>query len=183
MVGVVPPARPWMDLRTVSQSPLQSTVTSTFVIVDTTPSAAVGFTCTTRYQRCQSESAPDIAQLACIYVSFNGSGWCSARYLERRFSRPCRTVLAITSLVAYVLSKLSVSVFSGAQIAEVVFGIPKMVCRGTDAPSLALCRNLTFSPESILPQLRQVAAVGLILVTATYTVFGNGMLRAATSCA
>eukprot|EP01051_Picozoa_sp_SAG22_P034398 SAG22_NODE_15588_length_345_cov_0.821138_2_plen_59_part_01 len=42
----------------------------------------------------------------------------------RRYSKPCRTVLACTSLGAYVLSKLSVSVFSGAQIAEVVFGIP-----------------------------------------------------------
>jgi Na+/proline symporter len=65
-------------------------------------------------------------------------------YLELRYNSQCRTVLAVTSLVAYVLSKLSVSVFSGAQIAEVVFGINKMV-----------------------------AAVGLILVTAVYTVFGG----------
>lgn len=53
-------------------------------------------------------------------------------------------MLAATSLIAYVLSKLSVSVFSGATIAHVVFGIDKMV-----------------------------AAVGLILITSVYTVFGG----------
>ena len=56
------------------------------------------------------------------------------------FVRP----LSVTSLIAYVLSKLSVSVFSGATIAHVVFGIDKMV-----------------------------AAVGLILITSIYTVFGG----------
>ena len=65
-------------------------------------------------------------------------------YLERRYSPKARTVLAVTSLIAYVLSKLSVSVFSGATIAHVVFGIDKMV-----------------------------AAVGLILITAVYTIFGG----------
>eukprot|EP01043_Picozoa_sp_COSAG02_P026890 COSAG02_NODE_1562_length_11922_cov_3.632411_2_plen_161_part_00 len=53
-------------------------------------------------------------------------------------------MLSVTSLIAYVLSKLSVSVFSGATIAHVVFGIDKMV-----------------------------AAVGLILITSIYTVFGG----------
>ena len=53
-------------------------------------------------------------------------------------------MLAVTSLIAYVLSKLSVSVFSGATIANVVFGIDKMV-----------------------------AAVALIVITSIYTVFGG----------
>ena len=65
-------------------------------------------------------------------------------YLERRYSPAARTVLAVTSLIAYVLSKLSVSVFSGATIAHVVFGIDKMV-----------------------------AAILLILITAVYTIFGG----------
>ena len=39
-------------------------------------------------------------------------------YLEKRYCGKARTVLAVTSLIAYVLSKLSVSVFSGATIGK-----------------------------------------------------------------
>ena len=49
-------------------------------------------------------------------------------YLEKRYCGKARTVLAVTSLIAYVLSKLSVSVFSGATIgtreALLVFSVP-----------------------------------------------------------
>ena len=65
-------------------------------------------------------------------------------YLERRYSRRLRVMLSVVSLFIYVFTKLSVSVFSGATVLRVVFGWPLLWC-----------------------------AVGLVVLTAAYTVLGG----------
>lgn len=65
-------------------------------------------------------------------------------YLERRYDRRMRTMLSCVSLFIYVFTKLSVSVFSAATVLHSVFGWD-----------------------------RYVAAVGMVALTALYTVAGG----------
>ncbi len=43
-------------------------------------------------------------------------------FLERRFNRSCRTYLTIISLISYVLTKISVTLFAGALFLNMLFG-------------------------------------------------------------
>ena len=63
-------------------------------------------------------------------------------YLERRFSRRLRGLYSVATLIIYVFTKLSVSVFSGATVLRAIFG------------------------WQLMP-----AAVGLVALTALYTVW------------
>lgn len=65
-------------------------------------------------------------------------------YLERRFSRRLRGLYSVATLIIYVFTKLSVSVFSGATVLRAIFG------------------------WQLMP-----AAVGLVALTALYTVLGG----------
>ena len=72
-------------------------------------------------------------------------------FLERRFSPAARTVLALISLVAYVLTKMAVGIFAGGVVFSVL--LPEMNLFGLDS----------FWIGSIL----------VILITGLYTVIGG----------
>jgi len=72
-------------------------------------------------------------------------------FLERRYNSQSRTILSAISLVSYVLTKVAVTVYAGGLVFKTVFGIDTMF--GID--------------------FFWIAAIGLILITALYTVIGG----------
>ena len=72
-------------------------------------------------------------------------------FLERRYNQESRTVLSLISLISYVLTKVAVTVFAGGLIFQQVFGIKELW--GID--------------------FFWISAIGLIFITALYTVFGG----------
>lgn len=72
-------------------------------------------------------------------------------FLERRYNPQSRTILSLISLISYVLTKVAVTVYAGGLVFQQVFGIDEMW--GID--------------------FFWIAAVGLVLVTAVYTIFGG----------
>ena len=72
-------------------------------------------------------------------------------FLEKRFNPQSRTILATISLISYVLTKVAVTVYAGGLVFQQVFGIDS-IC-GID--------------------FFWIAAVGLVLITALYTIFGG----------
>lgn len=72
-------------------------------------------------------------------------------FLERRYNGTSRTILSIISLISYVLTKVAVTVYAGGLVFQQVFGIEELW--GID--------------------FFWIAAVGLVLITALYTVFGG----------
>lgn len=72
-------------------------------------------------------------------------------FLERRFSAGSRSVLSIISLVSYVLTKVAVTVYAGGVVFKTVFNIDELW--GID--------------------FFWISAVGLVLITGLYTVFGG----------
>lgn len=72
-------------------------------------------------------------------------------FLEKRFSSGSRSVLSVISLVSYVLTKVAVTVYAGGVVFKTVFGIDEIW--GIDF--------FWFS------------AVGLVVITGLYTIFGG----------
>ena len=72
-------------------------------------------------------------------------------FLERRYNKESRTVLSLISLVSYVLTKVAVTVYAGGLVFQQVFGIETMW--GID--------------------FFWISAIGLVLLTAVYTIFGG----------
>ena len=72
-------------------------------------------------------------------------------FLERRYNSQSRTILSLISLISYVLTKVAVTVYAGGLVFQQVFGIDEMW--GID--------------------FFWIAAVGLVLITAVYTIFGG----------
>jgi SSS family solute:Na+ symporter len=72
-------------------------------------------------------------------------------FLEHRFSGKSRTVLSIISLVSYILTKVAVTVYAGGVVFKEVFGIESIY--GID--------------------FFWISAIGLVLITGLYTVFGG----------
>ncbi len=72
-------------------------------------------------------------------------------FLERRFNPQSRTILATISLISYVLTKVAVTVYAGGLVFQQVFGIEELW--GID--------------------FFWIAAIGLVLLTALYTIFGG----------
>ncbi|MBO5580313.1 MAG: sodium:solute symporter [Prevotella sp.] len=72
-------------------------------------------------------------------------------FLERRFNKESRTILSVISLISYVLTKVAVTVYAGGLVFQQVFGIKELW--GID--------------------FFWIAAIGLVLITAIYTVFGG----------
>ncbi|WP_372647702.1 sodium:solute symporter [Draconibacterium sp.] len=72
-------------------------------------------------------------------------------FLERRYNPESRTVLSLISLVSYVLTKVAVTVYAGGLVFQQVFGIETMW--GID--------------------FFWISAIGLVLLTALYTIFGG----------
>ena len=72
-------------------------------------------------------------------------------FLERRYNPQSRTILSVISLVSYVLTKVAVTVYAGGLVFQQVFGIDTLW--GID--------------------FFWIAAIGLVLITAIYTVLGG----------
>lgn len=72
-------------------------------------------------------------------------------FLERRYNSQSRTILSVISLVSYVLTKVAVTVYAGGLVFQQVFGIDTLW--GID--------------------FFWIAAIGLVLITALYTIFGG----------
>lgn len=72
-------------------------------------------------------------------------------FLERRYNPQSRTILSVISLVSYVLTKVAVTVYAGGLVFQQVFGIKELW--GID--------------------FFWIAAIGLVLITAVYTIFGG----------
>lgn len=72
-------------------------------------------------------------------------------FLERRYNPESRTILSMISLVSYVLTKVAVTVYAGGLVFKEVFGIDQMW--GID--------------------FFWISAIGLVLLTAIYTVIGG----------
>src|SRR5574344_2828714 len=72
-------------------------------------------------------------------------------FLERRYNSQSRTILSVISLISYVLTKVAVTVYAGGLVFKEVFGIQELW--GID--------------------FFWIAAIGLVLLTAIYTVIGG----------
>ncbi|MDE5749155.1 MAG: sodium:solute symporter [Duncaniella sp.] len=72
-------------------------------------------------------------------------------FLERRYNPASRTILSVISLISYVLTKVAVTVYAGGLVFQQVFGIETLW--GID--------------------FFWIAAIGLVLLTALYTIFGG----------
>ncbi len=72
-------------------------------------------------------------------------------FLERRYNKESRTILSVISLISYVLTKVAVTVYAGGLVFQQVFGIKELW--GID--------------------FFWIAAIGLVLLTALYTIFGG----------
>lgn len=72
-------------------------------------------------------------------------------FLERRYNGTSRSILSIISLISYVLTKVAVTVYAGGLVFQQVFGIDQLW--GID--------------------FFWIAAIGLVLITALYTIFGG----------
>lgn len=72
-------------------------------------------------------------------------------FLERRYNPGSRTILSLISLISYVLTKVAVTVYAGGLVFQQVFGIEEMW--GID--------------------FFWISAIGLVLLTAVYTIFGG----------
>lgn len=72
-------------------------------------------------------------------------------FLERRYNSASRTILSLISLISYVLTKVAVTVYAGGLVFQQVFGIGTLW--GID--------------------FFWIAAIGLVLITALYTIFGG----------
>lgn len=72
-------------------------------------------------------------------------------FLERRYNKKSRTILSLISLVSYVLTKVAVTVYAGGLVFQQVFGIQELW--GID--------------------FFWISAIGLVVITALYTIFGG----------
>ena len=72
-------------------------------------------------------------------------------FLERRYNSTSRTILSVISLISYVLTKVAVTVYAGGLVFQQVFGIESLW--GID--------------------FFWIAAIGLVVITALYTIFGG----------
>ena len=94
-----------------------------------------------------------ILVLGWVFVPFYSRSMVSTmpEFLERRYNKESRTILSMISLVSYVLTKVAVTVYAGGLVFKEVFGIESMW--GID--------------------FFWISAVGLVLLTAIYTVIGG----------
>jgi len=76
-------------------------------------------------------------------------------FLERRYNSGARMVLSIISLVSYVLTKVAVTVWAGGTVFKTVLGIETLSVWG-------------FSIDFFW-----VGAIGLVVITGLYTIFGG----------
>jgi len=91
--------------------------------------------------------------LGWVFVPFYSRSMVSTmpEFLEKRYNKESRSILSIISLVSYVLTKVAVTVYAGGLVFQQVFGIESIW--GID--------------------FFWISAIGLVLLTAVYTVIGG----------
>ncbi len=91
--------------------------------------------------------------LAWVFVPFyeRSMVFTMPEFLERRYNPQSRTLLSVISLISYVLTKVAVTVYAGGLVFQQVFGIKELW--GID--------------------FFWIAAIGLVVITAIYTIFGG----------
>ena len=91
--------------------------------------------------------------LGCVFVPFytRSMVYTLPEFLERRYNTQSRTILSVISLISYVLTKVAVTVYAGGLVFQQVFGIEELW--GID--------------------FFWIAAIGLVVITAIYTIFGG----------
>ena len=94
-----------------------------------------------------------ILVLGWVFVPFYSRSMVTTmpEFLERRYNKESRTILSMISLISYVLTKVAVTVYAGGLVFKEVFGIETMW--GID--------------------FFWISAVGLVILTAIYTVIGG----------
>lgn len=94
-----------------------------------------------------------ILVLGWVFVPFYSRSMVTTmpEFLERRYNKESRSILSVISLVSYVLTKVAVTVYAGGLVFQQVFGIETMW--GID--------------------FFWISAIGLVLLTALYTVVGG----------
>jgi len=94
-----------------------------------------------------------ILVLGWVFVPFYSRSMVTTmpEFLERRYNKESRTILSMISLVSYVLTKVAVTVYAGGLVFKEVFGIESIW--GID--------------------FFWISAIGLVLLTAIYTVIGG----------
>jgi SSS family solute:Na+ symporter len=76
-------------------------------------------------------------------------------FLERRFSSGSRSILSVISLVSYVLTKVAVTVYAGGVVFDTVFNIDTVLIFGKEVDFF------------------WISAIGLVVITGLYTIFGG----------
>jgi SSS family solute:Na+ symporter len=94
-----------------------------------------------------------ILLLGWVFVPFYSRSmvYTMPEFLEKRYNSQSRTILSFISLISYVLTKVAVTVYAGGLVFQQVFGIEELW--GID--------------------FFWIAAIGLVLITALYTVLGG----------
>jgi SSS family solute:Na+ symporter len=94
-----------------------------------------------------------ILLLGWVFVPFYSRSmvYTMPEFLEKRYNSQSRTILSVISLISYVLTKVAVTVYAGGLVFQQVFGIQELW--GID--------------------FFWIAAIGLVLITAVYTIFGG----------
>lgn len=95
--------------------------------------------------------------LAWVFVPFYERSlvYTMPEFLERRYNKASRKILTYVSLASYVLTKVSVTVYAGGLVFKQVFGIESVSILGAEIDFF------------------WVAAIGLVILTAIYTVVGG----------
>ena len=94
-----------------------------------------------------------ILLLGWVFVPFYSRSmvYTMPEFLERRYNPQSRTILSLISLIGYVLTKVAVTVYAGGLVFQQVFGIEELW--GID--------------------FFWIAAIGLVIITALYTIIGG----------
>lgn len=94
-----------------------------------------------------------ILLLGWVFVPFYSRSmvYTMPEFLEKRYNGASRTILSLISLISYVLTKVAVTVYAGGLVFQQVFGIDTLW--GID--------------------FFWIAAIGLVLITALYTIIGG----------
>lgn len=95
--------------------------------------------------------------LAWVFVPFyeRSMVYTMPEFLERRYNKASRKILTYISLISYVLTKVAVTVYAGGLVFQQVFGIEYITLFGAQIDFF------------------WVAAIGLVVITAIYTVVGG----------
>lgn len=111
--------------------------------------------------------------LAWLFVPFyyRTAVYTMPEFLERRFGPHTRWLLSIVSLVAYIFTKVSVSVYAGAILFQAL--LPQAFGGLAEWMSATLPAPLLPEPFGALQAAFWVGALATVILTGLYTVFGG----------